>query len=134
MWWLGGVVVGLLLCWLVLVAYLYVRRPDDASLGESLRLLPDTIRLVKRLAIDGRVPRSARALLWLLVVYLVSPIDLVPDFLPVIGLADDAILVALVLRFLVRRAGEELIGEQWPGTATGLAAVLRLAGTEGRTR
>ena len=128
MWWLIGVVVGLLVAWLTLVVVLYARRPDAASVREALRLLPDTVRLVRRLATDRRVPRRTRAMLWLLVAYLVSPIDLVPDFLPVIGFADDALLVALVLRHVVRRSGAELVTEHWPGTDAGLTTLLTLAG------
>jgi uncharacterized membrane protein YkvA (DUF1232 family) len=60
-------------------------------------------------------------------VYLASPIDLIPDFIPVVGLLDDALVLALVLRLLVRRAGAELVREKWPGTEASLNAVLRLA-------
>lgn len=68
------------------------------------------------------------ALLWLLVAYLALPIDLVPDFIPVLGYADDAIVVALVLRSVVRGAGPQALERHWPGTQDGLAAVRRLAG------
>jgi uncharacterized membrane protein YkvA (DUF1232 family) len=64
----------------------------------------------------------------LLVVYLAVPFDLVPDVVPVIGYADDAVVVALVLRSVVRRAGAEALHRHWPGTPEGLALVLRLAG------
>jgi uncharacterized membrane protein YkvA (DUF1232 family) len=64
----------------------------------------------------------------LLLVYLASPIDLVPDVVPVIGYADDVLVVALVLRSVVRRAGREALVRHWAGTAEGLAAVERLAG------
>jgi uncharacterized membrane protein YkvA (DUF1232 family) len=127
-WWLGGIAVGIAAAWLSLVAVLYLRHPNEATVRGALRLLPDTIRLVRRLATDARVPRRSRALLWILLGYLVSPIDFVPDFLPVVGYADDAILVGLVLRHVVRRAGAHLVSEQWPGTKEGLEAVLALAG------
>ena len=74
------------------------------------------------------MPRGARVRLWLLLAYLASPVDVVPDFLPVIGYADDAILVALVLRSVTRRAGDEALERHWPGTPEGLAAVRALAG------
>ena len=60
--------------------------------------------------------------------YLLSPIDLVPDFLPVIGYADDVIIVALVLRSVIARAGEDAVRRHWPGTSDGLQLILRLAG------
>ena len=124
-WTLIGVLGGLLLCWLVLMAVLWSSRPDDLRLRELLRLLPDVLRLVHRLAGDGRLPRGVRVRLWLLLVYLAMPIDLVPDFVPVLGHADDAIVVALVLRSVVRRAGAAAIARHWPGTPEGLAALRR---------
>ncbi len=130
MWWhaLVGVVVALLLAWLVLIVVLWRLRPDGSVLGEAVRLLPDTLRLIHRLAADRTVPKGARVRLWLLLAYLASPIDLVPDFLPVVGYADDAIITAAVLRSVVRAAGPEAIRSHWPGTADGLAALSRIAG------
>ena len=122
---IGG---GLVLLWVVLVVGLWWVRPDDLRLREALRLLPDLLRLLRRLAVDSSVPRGARVRLWLLLAYLASPVDVVPDFLPVIGYADDAILVALVLRSVTRRAGDEALERHWPGTPEGLAAVRALAG------
>lgn len=124
-WSLIGVVAGLLLCWAVLVGVLWVRRPDELRLRELLRLLPDTLRLIRRLAGDSSLPRGVRVRLWLLLVYLASPVDLVPDFVPVLGYADDAVVVALVLRSVVRRAGPDAVGRHWPGTPDGLAALRR---------
>ena len=124
-WTLVGVLGGLLLCWLVLMAVLWATRPDDVRLRELLRLLPDVLRLVHRLAGDGTLPRGVRVRLWLLLGYLALPIDLVPDFVPVLGHADDAIVVALVLRSVVRHAGAAAIDRHWPGTPEGLAALRR---------
>ena len=124
-WTLVGVLGGLLLCWLVLMTVLWATRPDDLRLRELLRLLPDVLRLVHRLAGDGTLPRGVRVRLWLLLGYLALPIDLVPDFVPVLGHADDAIVVALVLRSVVRHAGAAAIDRHWPGTPEGLAALRR---------
>ena len=132
-WWQVGVsVVGaLVLLWMALVLVLWFeqrKRPGHASLLDLLRLAPDVVRLLKRLASDRSVPIGARIWLGLLVVYLISPIDLIPDFIPVLGYADDALVVAIALRFATRRAGSDSITKHWPGTPAGLAAVLRLAG------
>jgi uncharacterized membrane protein YkvA (DUF1232 family) len=127
-WTLIGVLGGLLVCWLVLVAVLWCSRPDELGLRELLRLLPDVLRLVHRLAGDDTLPRGVRVRLWLLLAYLAMPIDLVPDFVPVLGHADDAIVVALVLRSVVRRAGAEAVARHWPGTPEGLAALRRVSG------
>jgi uncharacterized membrane protein YkvA (DUF1232 family) len=118
---------GVALLWLGLVLALWVARPDALRLGELVRLLPDLLRLLARLARDRSLPRGVRVRLWLLLGYLAMPIDLVPDFVPVIGYADDAVVVALALRSVVRRAGPEALERNWPGTPDGLAAVLRLA-------
>jgi uncharacterized membrane protein YkvA (DUF1232 family) len=73
------------------------------------------------------VPRRAKLPIALLVPYLVSPIDLIPDFIPVLGQLDDAVLVALALRRVVRVAGSDVVTELWPGSARGLRAVFSLA-------
>jgi uncharacterized membrane protein YkvA (DUF1232 family) len=119
---------GLALSYLVLLGALLAARPKGDLLGETLRLLPDLVRLLRRLAGDPTVPRAARVRLWLLLAYLAIPIDLVPDFVPVVGYADDAIIVSLVLRSVVRRAGAPVVRRHWPGTDDGLAALGRLTG------
>lgn len=119
---------GFVLLWLLLLAVLVVVRPRGSLLGEAVRLLPDLLRLLPRLARDRSLPRGVRIRLWLLLAYLAMPLDLVPDFVPVLGYADDAIVVAWVLRSVVRHAGPEALARHWPGTPDGLAAVRRLAG------
>ena len=94
---------------------------------ELARFVPDCARLFARLARDHRTPRRARWLLAASGAYLASPIDLIPDFIPVVGQLDDALVVALVLRLLVRSAGPEVVRERWPGSEAALNAVLRLA-------
>jgi uncharacterized membrane protein YkvA (DUF1232 family) len=129
-WWqiLVAVGAGIALVWLVLIGLLWRAAPDETSAREMLRLLPDVVRLTARLARDPSLPRGLRVRLWLLLGYLALPIDLVPDFVPVIGYADDAVLVALTLRAVVRRAGADALDRHWPGSAAGLAAVRRLLG------
>lgn len=132
-WWqlLLGVVAGLALVYAVLLVLLwgYARaHPDTVGLRDALRLLPDLLRLLRRLLADRTLPAGVRVRVALLVAYLVVPFDLVPDVVPVIGYADDAVVVALVLRSVVRRAGVEALRRHWPGTPEGLSVVLRLAG------
>ncbi len=123
-----GLVAGLALTWLALALALLVVKPKGGLLKEALRLLPDVIRLLKRLATDRTLPRGVRIRLALLFAYLAFPLDLIPDFIPVLGYADDAIIVAAVLRSVVRRVGIGPLQEHWPGSPDGLAAVVRLAG------
>ena len=133
----AGIIGGLLLLWLGLLTYLWRAartNPDQASLREALRLLPDLIRLLRRLAADPDLPRGVRIRLGLLLAYLLTPIDLVPDFIPLIGYADDAIIVIAVLRSVARRAGVSAVRAHWPGTDDGFAALARLAGLPGTTR
>jgi uncharacterized membrane protein YkvA (DUF1232 family) len=122
--------VGLALTYLALLAALLMARPKGNLLREAVRLLPDLLRLLRRLAADSTVPRAVRVRLWLLLGYLATPIDLVPDFVPVLGYADDAIIVSLVLRSVVRRAGASVVRGHWPGTDDGLAALGRLTGLQ----
>jgi len=121
---IGG---ALLVSWLALVLFVLVTRPERGRLAEGLRLLPDTVRLLRRVAADRSVRRGVRVRLWLLFAYLASPIDLVPDFVPVIGYADDVVVVAATLRSVVRSAGPDVVRRHWPGTTEGLVALWRLA-------
>ncbi|WP_243059765.1 YkvA family protein [Nocardioides sp. SR21] len=123
--------VGLLVLWLLLVVALYVgarRTGRRMSLRDAVRLVPDVVRLLRRVAADPAVPRRIRVGLWLLLAYVVLPIDVVPDFIPVIGLADEVVVIAFALRYLARRLGPETLERHWPGTPDGLAAVRRLTG------
>jgi uncharacterized membrane protein YkvA (DUF1232 family) len=95
---------------------------------ELARVVPELGDLFLRLARDRRVPPMRRLQLIVLGAYLVSPIDLLPDFIPVVGHLDDAAVAAVALRGVVRSAGPEVVAEHWPGSARTLNVVLRLAG------
>ena len=137
-WWqvLVGVIAGLVLIYAVMLLTLwrlYRREPESDVLRTALRLLPDLVRLLRRLAADPTLPRGVRIRLALLTGYLVFPLDLIPDFIPVLGYADDAIIVALALRSVVRRAGPDALQRHWTGTPEGLDVVRRLAGIQSHT-
>lgn len=127
-WWqwlliAAGVTVAFYLAfvaWLLLAG----RRQDARALAG---FIPDCIVLFRRLLADHRVPRRNKLLLGALIGYLAMPIDLVPDFIPVVGQLDDAIIVAVVLRTVLRAGGPELLREHWPGPASSLNALTRLA-------
>jgi len=128
-----AVVSGLLVLWLLLIAALaWVSRgqADKIRMVDALRLGPDVVRLVRRLASDDQVPRKVRVGLGLLLVYLLLPIDVVPDFIPVIGYADDAVIVMLVLRYVTRQAGKDALDRHWPGTPHGLTALRTVIGLD----
>ena len=102
-----------------------------AGLRSSARavagFVPDSVVLFRRLLGDPRIPRRRKLVLGLLLAYLAMPFDLVPDFIPVAGQLDDAILVALVLRSVLRAGGPDLVREHWPGPGESLEVVLRAA-------
>jgi uncharacterized membrane protein YkvA (DUF1232 family) len=132
-WWdlLISVGASLLAVWVTLIVVLLILRPRGGQLREALRLLPDVLRLIRRLAADQQLPRGVRVRLGLVLAYLALPIDLVPDVIPVLGYADDAIIVTAVLRTVVRRAGVAAVRRHWPGTDDGFTTLCRLTGLPG---
>jgi uncharacterized membrane protein YkvA (DUF1232 family) len=122
--WVAGL---LLAAWAVFLLVLAVcgRREEARA---AVRLLPDLAVLVRRLLADGRVPRRAKVALWLTLAYLVSPLDLVPDVIPVAGQLDDALLVGLAVRYALRRCETDLLGELWPSPPASLAPLARIVG------
>ena len=127
-WWEWLVIsLGMVLAiYAAFIAWLVLRgRREDARAFATF--IPDCIVLVTRLARDPRVPRRRKFLLFAVVAYLSLPFDLVPDFIPVAGQLDDAIIVALVLRQFIRAGGEPMMRELWPGPERSLALILRLA-------
>jgi uncharacterized membrane protein YkvA (DUF1232 family) len=89
--------------------------------------IPDCIVLVRRLLRDPRVPWWRKVALALVLAYLIMPIDLVPDFIPVAGQLDDAVLVVIAVRVLLHGSGPRLLAEPWPGPPRSLQVILRFA-------
>ena len=111
---------GLFIWWLLIAG----RREDARALAG---FIPDCLMLFRRLLADERVPRRRKLVLVAMIAYLAMPFDLVPDFIPVAGQLDDAILVAVVLRSVLRAGGPNLLREHWPGPPSSLNVMLRLA-------
>jgi uncharacterized membrane protein YkvA (DUF1232 family) len=113
--------------WLVaLLAMVLIGRRTAAR--ELATLLPNLVRLFRGLLRDPRVPRGSKILLGVAIVWFVSPIDLVPEFIPVFGPLDDAVVAALVLRHVVRKAGRDVVTEHWNGDERTLGVLLRVVG------
>jgi uncharacterized membrane protein YkvA (DUF1232 family) len=134
LWWSipVGILTVLTVVWLLLAAALWVAKPNELQIRDAVRMLPDLVRLLKNLATDADTARSVRIRLVLLLAFVTSPIDIIPDFIPIIGFVDDVIIISLVLRSVVRRAGPEALTKHWPGSPEGLAAVCRLCGLPDR--
>ena len=126
-----GIAISLLVAWIAFVAILWILRPKVAGLRDLVRVVPDILRLVRDLLIDPATPRGARLALGILLLWLVSPIDLIPEFIPVLGPLDDVVVAVLVLRYVRRRLGEEALQRRWRGTPEGFALLRGILGTAG---
>lgn len=122
------VVAIVLVAWLGLVAVLWLHRPSRDLAGPVLRLVPDVARLVRALLMSPDTPRSVKFVLGGLLVYLLSPIDLVPEFVPVIGSLDDLIVGAIVLRWASRRIGADALRAHWSGSPEAFDLLRRFVG------
>jgi uncharacterized membrane protein YkvA (DUF1232 family) len=109
---------------LVITLVVAGRKRDARAL---VRLVPDCLVLFKRLLTDPRVDWWRKVVLVLVIAYVASPIDLVPDFVPIAGQLDDAILIVLAIRVLLRGDGPRLLSEHWPGPARSLEFIRWLA-------
>jgi uncharacterized membrane protein YkvA (DUF1232 family) len=126
--WLVGIAIGvglMVASWALLI--LLARRLPPGPLRELARFIPDCVTAVRRLRGDPRVPRRAKVAVILAGLWLASPVDLLPEFLPVIGPLDDVVVVALALRYAARQVPRQVLLEAWPGE-TGLLE--RLLGPE----
>jgi uncharacterized membrane protein YkvA (DUF1232 family) len=127
---LGAVILGFVAAWLLLLLTLWLIRPRDVSAGEVIRVVPDILRLCRNIVADPTTPTGVRAALVILLVWLISPIDLVPEFIPVLGPVDDVIVTVVVLRYVRRRLGGDALLRRWPGTADGFRVLTAIAGRD----
>jgi uncharacterized membrane protein YkvA (DUF1232 family) len=120
--WLVALAVAVAL-YVAAIAALYLAGRRTAA-REVAALLPNLLMLFKGLLSDPRVPRRSKALLALGAMWVASPIDLIPEFIPVLGPLDDAVVAALILRHLLRTAGRDVVAEHWRGDAATLTWLL----------
>lgn len=120
---------SLVAVWLLFIAVLWLLRPRDVQLGQLVRVVPDVLRLIRLLLGDGTTPLGVRVALVGLLVWLVNPIDLIPEFIPVLGPIDDAVVAILVMRYVNRRLGAEELRRRWPGTPDGYALLSGVLGS-----
>jgi len=125
-----GIVAGLLAVWLLFIVALWMFRPRGTNLGQLVRIVPDVLRLVRQLVGDGSVPVGVRAALIGLLAWLINPIDLIPEFIPILGPLDDVVVAVLVLRYVRRRLGDAELRRRWPGTPDGYALLSGVLGDD----
>jgi uncharacterized membrane protein YkvA (DUF1232 family) len=129
--WLIGIGIGaglMVASWALLIVI--ARRLPPGPLRELARFIPDCVATVRRLRRDPRVPRRARIAVAIAGLWLLSPIDLLPEFLPVVGPLDDVVVVALALRYAARQVPRQVLLDAWPGDPGLMARLLGPARTQ----
>lgn len=124
---LVGLASALVAAWLLLTVALLVARPRGQGFGSVITFLPGVIRLLRGLHADPSVPRSVRIRVWIAIVYNIQPINIIPDFVPVIGLMDNVVVTAWALRSAVSKAGSQAVVDHWRGTPDQLELLFRVA-------
>ena len=126
--WVAGVVVALVAVWALLLLVFWLLRPRDVPVREVVRVIPDVLRLLRALVTDGAVPLDARLVLVGLIAWILSPIDLIPEFIPGIGPLDDVIVAIVAMRYVRRRIGIDAIRARWSGSEDGMRLLVRVIG------
>ena len=126
-----GMVGGLIVLWALIIALLWLFRPRGVGLREALAIVPDLLRLIRSLIGDSTTPLDVRAVLVAMLIWIVSPIDLIPEFIPVIGPLDDVAVAVLALRYTRRRLGIERLRSRWTGSSAGFELLVRAIGSGG---
>jgi uncharacterized membrane protein YkvA (DUF1232 family) len=125
---LPGIVIGLLVVWAVLLALFWVLRPKGVPVRELLGVAPDLIRMLRSIVRDPSSPTDVRIVLVGLLVWILSPIDLIPEFIPVLGPLDDVVVAIVALRYVRRRIGVDGMRSRWTGSDDGFALLGRVVG------
>jgi uncharacterized membrane protein YkvA (DUF1232 family) len=123
-----GVLVGLVLLWVAVLGVFWIFRPRDIPVREVVRLIPDLLRLLRSIVGDRGAPLDVRVVLVGLLVWILSPIDLIPEFIPGLGPLDDVIVAVVALRYTRRRLGTDALRERWTGSEDGFRLLLRVVG------
>ena len=124
-----GIAAGVLATWVALVLLLWLFRPRNVPLRDLVAVVPDLLRLIRDLLGDGQTPIRVRVALTFLLAWIVTPFDLIPEFIPVIGPLDDVLVAVLVLRYVRREVGLEEMRRRWRGTDAGFTLLAAILGT-----
>jgi uncharacterized membrane protein YkvA (DUF1232 family) len=124
------ILLALVALWLVTLAVFWALRPKGVSLQELARIVPDVIRLLRSLLRDGTTPLDVRLVLVGLVAWILSPIDLIPEFIPVLGPLDDIVVAVVAMRYVRRRVGTADLRMRWQGSPAGFELLSRVIGAD----
>ena len=127
--WLFWLVIGLVVLWAALLVVFWLVRPKDVSARELIRVVPDVVRLIRTVITDRTAPIDVRVVLVGLLIWIVSPIDLIPEFIPGLGPLDDVIVAIVAMRYTRRRMGLAALRSRWRGSDDGFALLVRVIGT-----
>lgn len=123
------IVVGIVAVWAVLLVVFWALRPKGVPAREIVRIVPDVLRLLRSIIGDRTAPIDTRVVLVGLVAWIISPIDLIPEFIPVLGPLDDVVVAVVAMRYVRRRLGIEDLRARWTGSADGFDLLVRLIGS-----
>jgi uncharacterized membrane protein YkvA (DUF1232 family) len=123
-----AIVVGLAVLWVAFLVLFWLLRPKGVSARELVGIVPDVVRLLGAIVSDRTTPLDVRAVVVVLGVWIVSPIDLIPEFIPVIGPLDDVVVAVVSMRYVRRRLGSDELRRRWTGSPQGFATLSRVIG------
>lgn len=124
-----GILVGIVALWALLLVLLWAFRPKGVSARELVGIIPDVLRLLRSLITDRAAPLDVRIVLVGLLLWIISPIDLIPEFIPVLGPQDDVVVAVVSMRYVRRRMGIDELRRRWVGTSAGFASLARVIGS-----
>jgi uncharacterized membrane protein YkvA (DUF1232 family) len=124
-----GITFGIVALWAVLLLFLWLARPKGVPARELIRIVPDVLRLIRAIIVDQAAPIDVRVVLVGLLAWIISPIDLIPEFIPVLGPVDDAIVAVVAMRYVRSRLGTAELLRRWPGSDEGFALLTRVIGS-----
>jgi len=124
-----AIVIGLVALWALLLVLFWALRPKGVSVRDLLGLIPDVLRLLRSVIGDRSAPPDVRLVLVGLVAWIISPIDLIPEFIPGLGPIDDVVVAVVAMRYVRRRVGIVDLRRRWTGTDDGFALLVRVIGS-----
>ena len=125
-----AIVAALVVLWGILLVVFWVLRPKGVSIRELISLIPDILRLLRSLIGDRSAPLDVRLVLVGLVAWILSPIDLIPEFIPVLGPMDDVVVAIVAMRYVRRRVGTADLRRRWSGSDAGFAMLVTVIGSD----